>query len=196
MGSRPYIVGIGGTTRVGSTTERALGVALAFAKAQGCEIRLFGAAEMPGETYDPTRDERSAQASAMVAELRRADGVVIATPSYHGGISGLVKNAIDFVEDMRDDERPYLEGRAVGCIVCADGSQAIGTTLMALRAVVHSLRGWPTPYGAALNPRSALFGDPEAQPDPLAIRACEIVGREVVSFARMARAMRAAAAAV
>ena len=55
-------------------------------------------------------------------------GVVIATPSYHGGISGLVKNAIDFVEDMRDDERPYLDGRAVGCIVVADGPQAIGAT--------------------------------------------------------------------
>jgi len=76
----------------------------------------------------------------------------------------------------------------------ADGPQAIGATLMALRAVVHALRGWPTPYGAALNPRSALFGDSNAQPDPAAVRACEIVGREVVSFARMARALRAATA--
>jgi FMN reductase len=194
MGSRPYIVGIGGTTRQGSTTERALGVALAFAKAQGCDTRLFGAADLPGESYDPTRTERSEQAATMVAELRRADGVVIATPSYHGGISGLIKNAIDFAEDMRDDERPYLEGRSVGCIVVADGPQAIGTTLTALRAVVHALHGWPTPYGAALNPRSALFGDPHALPDPAAVRACEIVGREVVSFARMARALRAAAA--
>ena len=194
MGDRPYIVGIGGTTRPGSTSERALGVALAFAKAQGCDTRLFGAADLPVETYDPTRTERSEQAATMVAELRRADGVVIATPSYHGGISGLVKNAIDFVEDMRDDERPYLDGRSVGCIVVADGPQAIGATLMALRAVVHALRGWPTPYGAALNPRSALFGDPHDLPDPAAVRACEIVGREVVSFARMARAMRAAAA--
>jgi FMN reductase len=195
MADRPYIVGIGGTTRAGSTSERALGVALAFAKTQGCDTRLFGAAELPGETYDPTRSERSTQAAALVAELRRADGVVIATPSYHGGISGLIKNAIDFVEDMRDDERPYLDGRSVGCIVVAEGPQAIGATLMALRAVVHALRGWPTPYGAALNPRSALFGDPNAQPDPAAVRACEIVGREVVSFARMARALRAATAA-
>ena len=194
MGDRPYIVGIGGTTRHGSTSERALGVALAFAKAKGCDTRLFGASDLPGETYDPTRTERSEQAATMVAELRRADGVVIATPSYHGGISGLVKNAIDFVEDMRDDERPYLDGRAVGCIVVADGPQAIGATLMALRAVVHALRGWPTPYGAALNPRSALFGDPHALPDPAAVRACEIVGREVVSFARMARALRTSAA--
>lgn len=192
MSDRPYIVGLGGTTRPGSTSERALGVVLRHAESMGCEVRLFGASDLPTEPYDPGRPERSPQASTLVTELRRADGVVIATPSYHGGVSGLVKNAIDFVEDMREDPRPYLEGRAVGCIVCADGPQAMGATLGALRAIVHALRGWPTPYGAALNPRQAPFGGPGAEPDPAAMRACELVGNEVVGFARMARASRSA----
>ena len=61
--------------------------------------------------------------------LRRADGLIVATPAYHGGVSGLVKNALDFTEDLRGDERVYLSGRAVGCIVCADGAQAMGSTL-------------------------------------------------------------------
>jgi FMN reductase len=191
MSDRPFIVGLGGTTRPGSTSERALGVVLQHAESLGCDVRLFGAGDLPLEPYDPGRPERSPQATALVAALRRADGVVIATPSYHGGVSGLVKNAIDFVEDMRSDDRPYLEGRAVGCVVCADGPQAIGATLGALRAVVHALRGWPTPYGAALNPRNAPFGGPGAEPDPAALRACETVGHEVVSFARMVRATRA-----
>lgn len=191
MSDRPYIVGLGGTTRPGSTSERALGVVLRHAESLGCQIKLIGAADLPSEPYDPGRPERSDKAVALVAELRRADGVVIATPSYHGGVSGLVKNAIDFVEDMRDDARPYLDGRAVGCVVCADGPQAMGATLGALRAIVHALRGWPTPYGAALNPRNAPFGGPGAAPDPAALRACETVGREVVDFALMARAARA-----
>jgi FMN reductase len=190
MSDRPYIVGLGGTTRAGSTSERALGAVLQHAQSLGCEVRLFGAADLPVEPYDPSRPERSVNAAALVAELRRADGVVIATPSYHGGVSGLVKNAIDFVEDMREDARPYLEGRAVGCVVCADGPQAMGATLGALRAIVHALRGWPTPYGAALNPRNAPFGGPDTEADPAALRACETVGREVVAFARMARAAR------
>ena len=42
-----------------------------------------------------------------------ADGLIIASPGYHGGISGLVKNALDYVEDLRGDARPYLDGRAV-----------------------------------------------------------------------------------
>ena len=187
---RPFIVGIGGTTRAGSTSEKAMNAALAHAAFLGCEVQAFGAGDMPTEPYDPSRPERSPQAVALVAAMRRAHGVVIATPSYHGGISGLVKNAIDFVEDMREDERPYFDGRAVGCIVCADGAQAMGTTLMSLRSVVHALRGWPTPYGAALVASSRPFGFNGSAPDPAAIKACDTVGREVVAFARMVMAAR------
>jgi FMN reductase len=191
MQSRPFIVGIGGTTRSGSTSERALAVALARAQALGCDTRAFGAGDMPSEPYDPAAAGRSPQAQAMVEALRRADGVIIATPAYHGGISGLVKNAIDFTEDMRADPRVYLEGRAVGCIVCAEGAQAMGTTMVSLRAIVHALRGWPTPYGAAIASSTKPFGGPDRQPDPAAIKACETVGEEVARFALMSLASRA-----
>jgi FMN reductase len=190
---RPFIVGIGGTTRAGSTTERALLAALAHAQALGCDTQAFGAGAMPTETYDPSRPERSEQAVALVDAVRRAHGVIIATPSYHGGISGLVKNAIDFVEDTREDAAPYFEGRAVGLIVCADGAQAMGTTLTSMRSVVHALRGWPTPYGATLLSPSRPFGNKEgAIADPVAVQACETVGSEVTLFATMV--LRAAAA--
>ena len=101
-----------------------------------------------------------------------------------------MKNAIDFTEDMRDDALPYFEGRAVGCIVCADGAQAMGSTLASLRAIVHSLRGWPTPYAATLNSREKPFGVDGQAADPVAIEACRRVGTQVVEFARMARSLR------
>jgi FMN reductase len=184
VNQQPFIVGLGGTTRVGSTSERALAAALGEAQRLGCDTELFGSARLPGEPYDPGRAERSAEALALVAALRRADGIVIATPSYHGGLSGLVKNAIDFVEDMRTDPRPYFSGRAVGCIVCAEGPQAMGSTLLSLRSIVHALRGWPTPYGAAVNTRDAPFGQGEKPADPAALEACARVAGEVVQFAR------------
>ncbi len=187
---RPFIVGIGGTTRVGSTSERALAVALDHAMTRGCEVLAFGAGQMPIEPYDPSRTERSPQAQALVEALRRADGVIIATPAYHGGISGLVKNTIDFVEDMRDDGAPYFEGRAVGCIVCAEGAQAMGTTLSALRGVIHALRGWPTPYGATVQSSTDPFGVRSGAADPAALRACRIVADEVSRFAHMMVAAR------
>ena len=190
MRTVPFIVGLGGTTRPGSTSERALQVALARAAEQGCDTLLLGGAQLPADIFDPTRSERSPAALALVDALRRADGLLIATPAYHGGISGLVKNALDFTEDLRGDERVYLAGRAVGCIVCADGAQAMGSTLAALRALVHALRGWPTPFGATLNAAAKPFGGAGQDADPAALQACALVADEVVQFARWQQAAR------
>ena len=193
MASQPFIVGLGGTTRPASTSERALHHAMARLGTLGFDTQVFGTAQMPREPYDPSRPERSAEAAALVEALRRCDGVVIATPAYHGGISGLVKNAIDFTEDLRTDARVYLQGLAVGCIVCADGPQAMGSTLASLRAIVHALRGWPTPYGATINASTRPFGGPDGNgADPAALQACERVAEEVAMFAKMSRAARAA----
>ena len=188
----PLIVGLGGTTRSGSTSERAMLAALDRAKALGCETLAFGAGSLPLEPYDPGNPARSEQAQALVAALKRADGVIWVSPAYHGGVSGLMKNAIDFVEDLRTDTRVYLQGRAVGSIVCADGPQAMGSTLASLRAIVHSLRGWPTPFGAALNSSTRPFGAEGQAADPAALQACHTVADEVVMFARLMLAAKAA----
>ena len=190
MSNVPFIVGLGGTTRPGSTSERALQVALDRAAALGCETLLRGGTQLPADIFDPTRPERGEAARLLVDALRRADGLIVATPAYHGGVSGLVKNALDFTEDLRGDARVYLAGRAVGCIVCADGAQAMGSTLAALRAIVHALRGWPTPFGAALNAAAKPFGGPGQAADPAALQACAMVADEVVQFARWQRAAR------
>ena len=53
-----------------------------------------------------------ADASAdLVADVRRADAVVIGSPAYHGSLSGVVKNALDHLEALRDD-RITKGGRA------------------------------------------------------------------------------------
>ena len=170
------IVGIGGTTREASNTELALRAALAEAQAAGAETRLFGGADLVRQPiYDPADEDGRTLRAELVEAVRQADGLIIASPGYHGSISGLIKNALDGLEDLRADARPYLDGRAVGLIVTADGPQAGGSTLAALRAIVHALRGWPTPLGAVLN-----AGAPEDQDRA---RVC-LVARQVIEFAR------------
>lgn len=149
---RPFIVGIGGTTRPGSSTESALRTALRFAEEMGARTQLFGGEALSTlDVYSPEQRERSAAQQAIVEAVRRADAVIFASPGYHGGVSGLVKNAIDLLEDTRADQRVYLDGMPVGCIVTAAGWQGCNTTLGALRSIVHALRGWPTPLGVTLN---------------------------------------------
>ena len=101
--------------------------------------------------YDPADGQRGPEAKALVAALRRADGVIVSSPSYHGSVSGLLKNALDYTEDLRGDARVYLSERALGIIVCADGIQAMGSTLNTLRSIAHALRAWPTPFAAVVN---------------------------------------------
>ncbi|MGA2951535.1 MAG: NADPH-dependent FMN reductase [Caulobacteraceae bacterium] len=162
----PLIVGIGGTTRPGSTSERLIRAVLGLAEVGGARTRMFAGPDLvrlPHFTPDAT--ERSSDQTAMVEAVREADGVVIGTPGYHGGVSGLVKNAIDQLEDLRDDPRPYLDGRPVGLIVTAGGWQACGVTLSSLRDVAHALRGWPTPAAVLVNSSDFVANPLE---DPLA----------------------------
>ncbi|RQP05367.1 MAG: NADPH-dependent oxidoreductase [Paracoccus sp. BP8] len=149
---RPLIVGFGGTTRPGSSGERLVRAALAACEAGGAETRLFGGdflAELPH--YAPERPERTPRQTEFVEAVRRCDGIVIGTPAYHAGISGLVKNALDLLEDLHGDARVYFDDRPVGLIVSAAGWQGAGVTLSALRDMVHAMRGWPTPIGVTVN---------------------------------------------
>jgi FMN reductase len=185
MADSPFIVGIGGTTNPGSSTERALGVALQAAEADGARVRLFDGPSLAAlPHYAPGVADMSETGRALVAAVREADGIIIASPGYHGSISGLVKNAVDYLEETAKDQRVYLDGLPVGLIVTAYGWQATGSTLATLRSIVHALRGWPTPLGAAIKASSGLF-TAEGCTDPAATAQLALVGRQVVEFARL-----------
>ena len=183
---KPLIVGIGGTTRIGSTTERALSVALKAVEAGGGETRLLGGeflARLP--IYNPAVAEPTPEQIELADAVRAADGLIVASPGYHGSISGVIKNALDTLEMLRTDDRPYLTDRAVGCVITADGWQAAGTTLTTLRSIIHALRGWPTPFGAALNAASGLFDADGACLEAKDAWQLATVAEQVLDFARM-----------
>lgn len=149
---RKRIVGIGGTLRAGSSSERLVRAVLSACADAGAETTLFDGAALARFGHFNVEDTtRTDEQRAFIESVRAADGLVLGTPGYHGGVSGLVKNAIDLLEDLRGDTRPYFEGRPVGLIVSAAGWQAGGVTLSALRGIVHAMRGWPTPIGIAIN---------------------------------------------
>lgn len=154
---RPLVLGLGGTTRTDSSSERMLRRALGLAAARGARTLLLAGPDLLLPIYAPDDPVRPAGARRLVAALRSADAVLIASPGYHGSMSGLVKNALDYAEDLRDEARPYLDGRPVGLIASAHGWQAACSTLSALRTVVHALRGWPTPMGVAVNAAGLRF---------------------------------------
>ena len=69
-------------------------------------------------------------------------------------------------------------------LAMALGWQAAVTTLSALRSIVHALRGWPTPLGAALNSTEVSFDDHGVPSDPAVERTLRTIGQQVVQFAQ------------
>lgn len=177
------IVAIGGTMRPGSSTERALAVACEAARDEEAEMLVFDGHYIahlphyrgPGWSADKGCD--------LIEAVAAADGILIASPGYHGTISGMVKNAIDYLEELANDERPYLEGRPVGLIVTAFGHQAANSGMTTLRTIAHALRGWPTPFGAAIKVGPDSFHENGACLDPAIQGQLELVGRQVAQAA-------------
>ncbi len=182
------IVALGGSTSPLAASERALRMAAAPALAAGAHVTFLAGRDLMIPIYDTETRERSPEAQRVIDALRRADGLLLASPGYHGSVSGMVKNALDYAEDLRSDDRPYLTDRAVGIISVAHGWQTAVATLNELRVIVHALRGWPTPLGVAINDAAGLIGGDETDTDPAVARQLRVMGEQVLAFAEAMQA--------
>jgi FMN reductase len=189
LATSPRVLGLGGSTRAGSRSESALRVALDYARELGAEIDLVVGPDLILPLYEYGNVEGD-KAKALIEKLAWADAIIVGSPGYHGSTSGMVKNALDYAEELRGNERPYFDGMPVGCIAVADGWQAAVTTLQSLRSIVHALRGWPTPLGAAIN-NSGYDGpvfSPTGECAQEAVRSqLQAIGGQVMSFVSAVR---------
>src|ERR1700744_3949119 len=159
---RIRVVGIGGSRRPGSSTEQVIAAVLAGLDRQGATTKLYGGASLLFPHYEPGAPLTPAAADYLAA-VRAADAIVLGSPGYHGGISGLVKNAVDYLTP-------------------AYGWQAAVSTLSALRQTVHALRGWPTPYGIAMNVADGLGSFEGPFTDTRAGESARLVSGQIMQF--------------
>ena len=185
-GHKPLVVGLGGTLRANSSTERALRYCLASVERLGGNTKLFCGTDIDLPMYAPHELARTPKAAQLVSALREADAVVVASPGYHGSVSGLIKNALDYFEDLREDPRVYLDNTPFGCITCAYGWQAAVGTLTHLRSIGHALRAWPTPLGVAINSADQIFDEHGELADEMTKGQLELMATQVLTFARSA----------
>ncbi|MDT0346877.1 NADPH-dependent FMN reductase [Streptomyces litchfieldiae] len=149
----PHIVLVSGSLRVGSTSDRIATWCAEQCSAHGATTRVFTGAELDFPFYRPGLSEGHPGIREFLRELRRSDGVVLISPTYHGSVSGLLKNALDYVNDLAGP-RIFLDGRTIGCVAIGTGTQGTVSTLGTLRTISHALRGWPTPLGVVVTQAS------------------------------------------
>jgi len=153
------IAAICGSLRTGSFTRAALEIALRGAAETGMETHLIDLRDYQLVFCDGKSD--ASDYPNDVARLRRdvaaANGLILGTPEYHGGYSGVLKNALDL---MGFDE---FQGRVVGLIAISGGELGGFGPLVGLRNVCRALHAWVVPE-QALVPRAWDAFDESGRP--------------------------------
>jgi chromate reductase, NAD(P)H dehydrogenase (quinone) len=105
--SKPRLLGISGSLRKGSNNTAILS-SLADAIRDRAELVVFPLNEVPLYDGDIDVDPVPAGVAALRQAIADADGVIIATPEYNYGMSGVLKNALDWAS------RPYGKATLTG----------------------------------------------------------------------------------
>lgn len=82
--------------------------------------------------------------------FRKADVMIWLTPLYHGGMTGVMKNAIDWLEITAKDQPAYLTNKVVGFTCWSAGNQAM-QGIQALDNIAKALRAWSLPYSIPMS---------------------------------------------
>jgi chromate reductase len=93
------IVAISGSLRTKSYNHAALRAAASLAP-EGMKVRIVDYSGIPLYNGDLQAQGFPAAAEALRAEIASADGLLIASPEYNFSVSGVLKNAIDWLSRM------------------------------------------------------------------------------------------------
>lgn len=138
------IVGIAGSLRPDSYSQKALAIAAERVGALGAEVEILDlrSLNLPfcdgGDDYSDYPDVARLQQA-----FRQADGIILATPEYHGSVSGVLKNALDLMgfEEFTD--------KVVGNISVL-GGQPNSNALNDLRTILRWVHAWVIPEQVAI----------------------------------------------
>ena len=121
----------------------------------GVEAQVFNIADSGVPLFDFTLTKTPKAVEWMNHQFREADIHIWLTPLYHGSMTGVMKNCLDWLECSAKLPAPYLTGKTVGLVCWADGVQAM-QGINAMDAVAKALRAWTVPFSVPIQ-RKELF---------------------------------------
>jgi FMN reductase len=132
--------------RLNSYTRAATETALRIAAERGAQTEMLDLRKLNLPIYVPDAavhdylPEHQLGITQLMDACRKATAFVWCSPCYHGTVSGIFKNAIDFIEMLSDEDPAYLTGKFVGVMAVNDSK-----TFSAMSNSVHELRAWLAP---------------------------------------------------
>lgn len=147
------IVGLAGSLRPGSYSQQALQLAAQRVEALGAEVTILDLRSLNLPFCDGGKDYADYPDVAHMRQVvREADGIILATPEYHGSVSGVLKNALDL---MSFDE---FSGKVTGGISVL-GGQSNSNALNELRTIMRWVHAWTIPEQVAIGQAWKAFGE-------------------------------------
>jgi NAD(P)H-dependent FMN reductase len=171
------ILGVSGSLRQQSKTALALRLFLDFAAKQGAEARMLDLRSVELPMYRPDQETPSEAQKDITADVEWADAFVLATPDYHGSMSGAMKNFLDYHWEE-------LAGKIFGYI-CSSHEKGL-TVMDQMRTVVRQCYGWSMPYGVAFDGR-ADFGAGGTLQNPRVEQRLKMMARDMVVYGALIR---------
>jgi len=135
------ILGVGSSMRQGSFSTMALKIALDFAKKDGIETQLLDLQKTPLPMFYSEENDTK-EINLVKEQVKWADSFILATPDYHGSMSGSMKNFLDYFWSD-------FAGKLFGYI-CASHEKGL-TVMDQMRTAVRQCYGWSMPYGVSIN---------------------------------------------
>ena len=178
------ILGVAGSMREQSYSTRALKMVLEETKQYNAESYMLEVRKINLPLYDPSENtsDKSSSNNNNVLErittaLRLADVFILASPDYHGSMSGGMKNFLDyFWEDFA--------GKTFGYIVA---SHEKGLTVAdQMRTAVRQCYGWSMPYNISVNGEKDFDSKGNLINSALAKR-IKMLARDLVTYGTLIR---------
>ncbi|GAB4431712.1 MAG: NAD(P)H-dependent oxidoreductase [Anaerolineae bacterium] len=170
------VVAICGSLNPKSKTRLALQTALRGAAEKGAETQLIDLLDYD-LVFANGRDDYPGCVHHLREDVRQAHGIILGTPEYHGGYSGVLKNALDLMGFKE------FQGKIVGLLGVAGGATGAINSLNGLRTVCRNLRAWVVPNQVSIAQAWKEFDDSGRLKDSqLEARVLEL-GQEVARFA-------------
>ena len=144
------ILGISGSLRAASFNTALLRAAQELAPA-GMQIATHRLHALPLFDQDVEEQGDPAPVVALKNAIEAADGLLLACPEYNGGISGVLKNAIDWASRAgRDRAAAPLVGKLVCIMGASPGATGTVRAQDALRLVLRRAGARTEPQGEVL----------------------------------------------
>lgn len=171
------ILGVGGSLRAGSRSTRALAVCLDGCRKHGAAVRLLDLRTLDLPLFRPEESTEHPAVREAAAAVGWADAFLLATPDYHGSMSGAVKNFLDY-------HWKEFAGKLFG-FVCSSHEKGL-TAMDQMRTVVRQCYGWSLPYGVALH-GDQDFGPEGTITNHKVTQRLEMTARDLVVYGALLR---------